>query len=110
MLAAAASSSQVDEPGEAGLEHVVIVGDLLGELRQVLDEHRVDHRVFMLGVQLEHLSDGAHVIGEGDAAAPIGRVEAAGGRRDREQLGADALVDVAVRVEGDEVEVVGSAR
>ena len=46
------------------------------------------------------------VVGEGEAPVAVGRVDAAGRRRDGEQLRADALVDVPVQVDGDELEVV----
>ena len=63
----------------------------------------------MVGVRLEHLSDGEHVPGDCGAIGAAARVDAAGGERDVEQLGADPLVDVAVEIDGDEVEVVRGA-
>ena len=58
---------------------------------------------------LEHLPDRHDVGGDRGTVGAAARIEAAGGARDIEQFGADALVDVAVEIDGDEVEVVRGA-
>ena len=78
---------------------VVVVGDVRRPARGVLLEHRLDRSVLVLGV-LDEQADGAlHLVGEGGDTAVVGRVQAAGVGDEREQLAADALVDVAVEVE-----------
>ncbi|OWY60916.1 hypothetical protein B7486_66610 [cyanobacterium TDX16] len=47
------------------------------------------------------------MVGHGDPAGPVLRVERAGAPREREQLGPDALVDVPVQVDGHELVAVG---
>ena len=61
-------------------------------------EHGLDG-VLVLGVRDEQVDDASNVPGEIGAAGAVGRVELPGGVGHREQLGADALVDVAVEVE-----------
>ena len=78
----------------------MVDGDRLRELGKVLLEHRQHGRVLVLAVRVEQLDDAAHVAGKLGAPGPVGGVEAAGRGGDREQLGADALVDVAVQAEG----------
>ena len=75
----------------------------------MLEQRRLEVLILVVGVHLEHLAHRQHVGGDCGAVGPATRIDAAGGKRDVEQLGPDALVDVAVEVDGDEVEVVGGA-
>ena len=63
--------------------------------------------VLVLGVGDEQADDAAHVARRGAASASVAGVDVAGGVGDAEQLVADALVDVLVEVEGDDLEVGG---
>jgi hypothetical protein len=57
----------------------------------------------VFGVRLEDSGDRRDVVGECRTVAAVGRVGVTGRRGDGEQLGPDALVDVAVEVDGREV-------
>ena len=61
----------------------------------------LDDRVLVLGVRHEQVDDAVDVRRPGPTRAPRSDgIEPAGRARDGEQLGADALVDVAVEVDG----------
>jgi hypothetical protein len=79
---------------------VRVVGrDLRGQRGQLRLEDGLDHRVLVLGVRNEQVDDALHVPGQVGTPGPVVRVGGAGRGGDREQLGSDPLVDVAVRVE-----------
>lgn len=88
----------------------MVLFDGLGEERIELGEHGLDDLVLVTGVGGERVLDRAEVVDERQPADGVRRIEAPGVRRDVEQLGPDALVDVAVAVEDDrlvDVEPVG---
>ena len=70
-----------------------IVGERSGSWRSITAAR---WRVLVLGVRHEEFHALVHVAGEVGDAARSRRVEAAGAAGDGEELGADALVDVAV--------------
>ena len=88
----------------------MVGGDALGDVGQVELDGGLDGGVLVLGVALEQGDDAADVGGDVGPGDGVGGVDPAGRRGDGEQLGADALVDVLVEVEGDEVEGVGGGQ
>jgi hypothetical protein len=91
---------QVGEGGDALVEHVVVGTDRRGQVGAVLDQDGVDPAVLVLGVGGEEPGDGPHVRSQGGARRGVGGVERPGRLGDGEELGADALVDVAVQRDG----------
>ncbi len=65
----------------------------------------LDGVVLVLGVGDQQRLERAHVIGERGARGAVGGIDATRFTRHGEELCTDALVDVAVQVEGDELEV-----
>ena len=82
----------------------MVVGDSRREPGEVRLEDRLRVRVLVLGVGDEQVDDAADVAGEIGTPDPVRGVEMAGGTGHREELGADALVDVLVEVERDHLE------
>ena len=81
--------------------------DALGQARQVDLDGRLDGGVLVLGVGDEQVDEVVDPVGEGQATGAVGRVDPTGVDGGGEQLGPDALVDVAVEVDGDDAEVAG---
>jgi hypothetical protein len=79
----------------------VVDAHLLGDIGNVSFDERLDDTVFVLGVGVEELVHVSYMGGEGGAGHPIARISLSRGDRQREQFAPDALVDVAVEVEGD---------
>ena len=87
------------ELGDPSLEHDVVAGDLLGQHRQVRFDGRLHAGVLVLGVGDEE-GPGACTAGEVGTGRAVGGIERPASDCHGEQLSADALVDVAVQVEG----------
>ncbi len=79
--------------------------DPLGQVGEVDLERGLHRPVLVLRVRDEEPGHGADVAGQGDACATVGRVEATSLGHDGEQLGADALVDIAVQIVHHELEL-----
>jgi hypothetical protein len=75
----------------------------------VLEQRRLDVQILVMGVHLEHLAHREHVPGDGGTVGSAAGVDSARGERHVEQFRPDPLVDVAVQVDGEEIEVVGRA-
>ena len=85
----------------------MVVADDLGQLRRVPADHRLDELVLVLGVGDEHPHEGAQPLAVGRERFLVAGVDVAGGVGDAEELVPDALVDVLVAVEDDDIEVGG---
>ena len=77
----------------------MIERDVLREVREVHGEHRVDDDVLVMGVGLEDPATETTWSASGGPIDRAGGVDTAGSRGDGEQLGANALVDVAVEID-----------
>ena len=102
--ASTASVGQRDERLAPRLERQVVERDLLGHVGEVDLDEGLDGGVLVLGVRLEQPVHVADVGGEVAPCGPVAGIGLARRRRDGEQLGPDGLVDVAVEVDGDQLE------
>ena len=88
------------EAVHAAVQHLVVGDDLLGHGRDVLLDRRLHDGVLVVSVQLEEISQRANATEQGHSARFVGWIQRTGLPGHTEQLGPDALVDLAVEVEG----------
>ena len=86
--------------GGEGLLHLVVLRiDPIGERRVHRPKGRIEERVLVVRVRLQDPGDPIHVRSQVGAGRVVEGVGVAGGEGEPEQLGPEALVDVAVQVD-----------